>query len=155
MTSSTPPATPTARPAASRPLERPSMPRPAAGLPAIAVANRHRAPDARDPAVIYVGRGTPLGNPYEMGQHGDRAQVIQRYREWLGRQIRVAGRNEAYAELLRLATLAATQPVTLLCSCAPARCHAEVIRDAIHWLLDVPAPVATAPAPEQQLSLLG
>lgn len=138
------------------PLERPALPAPGYGLPAITIANRHRPGAAGSaPHAIYCGRGTPLGNPYEIGTHGDRAQVLQRYREWLGRQIRVAGRSEAYGELLRLATLAATEPLTLLCSCAPARCHAEIIRDAIHWLLGVPAPVLAEPAPEPQLSLLG
>lgn len=147
--------TTTAAPAKPRTtLERPPLPRAGAGLPTITIANRHRTADA-GPSVIYCGRGTPLGNPYEIGTHGDRAQVLQRYRDWLSRQIRVGGRNPAYVELLRLATLAAAEPITLLCSCAPARCHTEIIRDALHWLLDVPAPAAPVAEPEQQLSLLG
>ena len=32
---------------------------------------------------VYVGRPSPLGNPYAIGRDGDRAAVVARYRRWL------------------------------------------------------------------------
>jgi hypothetical protein len=28
---------------------------------------------------VYIGRGSPLGNPYIIGKDGDRAEVIKKY----------------------------------------------------------------------------
>jgi hypothetical protein len=33
--------------------------------------------------VIYVGRPTKWGNPFEIGVHGDRPTVIAMYRRWI------------------------------------------------------------------------
>lgn len=70
---------------------------------------------------LYVGRGSPLGNPYAIGQDGDRDTVIDRYRTWL--QARLRERDPVVCTaLLRI------QPgQALVCHCAPKRCHAEVI----------------------------
>ena len=38
---------------------------------------------------IYIGRangklkGSPLGNPFSIGVDGDRAEVIEKFRQWL------------------------------------------------------------------------
>ena len=32
---------------------------------------------------VYIGRPSLIGNPYRIGAHGTREQVIARYREWL------------------------------------------------------------------------
>jgi hypothetical protein len=36
---------------------------------------------------VYIGRPSLLGNPFKIGQHGTRREVIQRYRAWLWQQI--------------------------------------------------------------------
>lgn len=88
---------------------------------------------------IYVGRGgyqrltpSPLANPFRIGFDGARDEVIERYRGWLNREVRA--KNPAIlTELARIADLARREPVTLVCHCAPQRCHAEVVRDAVRW----------------------
>ena len=33
------------------------------------------------PGAIYIGRGSPYGNPFILGQHGDRDEVCNRFRD--------------------------------------------------------------------------
>lgn len=82
---------------------------------------------------VYVGRGTPLGNPFHIGKDGTRAQVIAKYRTWLDMMARVPGSIQA-AELARLLTLAREDDLVLICHCVPLACHAEVIRDHLYKL---------------------
>jgi hypothetical protein len=78
---------------------------------------------------VYVGRPTLLGNPYHV-QHDGREQAVERYRAWLRRQWQGGGAvKEALLELAR--AYKERDELTLLCWCAPQRCHAEVIRDAV------------------------
>jgi hypothetical protein len=91
----------------------------------IRIVNKHH-----DASVgVYVGRPTLLGNPYRV-QRSTRAQAVQQYRTWLRRQWQVGGEvKEALLELARMYT--ERDELTLLCWCAPQRCHAEVIREAV------------------------
>jgi len=67
----------------------------------------------------YIGRGSPWGNPFVIGVHGNRLEVIARYEEWIRGQP---------ALLARLPELAGK---VLACHCAsavnPKRCHGEVL----------------------------
>jgi hypothetical protein len=77
----------------------------------------------------YVGRPSPLGNPYVIGRDGDRRAVIARYRQWLRERI-AEGDLRVCGELERLARLARERgQLTLVCWCAPEACHATVIRE--------------------------
>ena len=38
---------------------------------------------------IYIGRGSMWGNPYKLGVHGDRKEVISLYRQYLFDMIRL------------------------------------------------------------------
>lgn len=75
------------------------------------------------PYDVYVGRGSrrlgiassPLGNPYTIGEDGTRAEVIQQYRDYLGRR----------PDLVRLAR--ELRGKVLGCHCAPKPCHADLI----------------------------
>lgn len=94
-------------------------------------------------AGVYVGRGhatvpsgqqsSALGNPFVLGQHGTRAECIERFRRWLWAEMQDSA-SPASGELRRLVTLAEDGPLTLLCWCAPKPCHAEVIAGAVRWL---------------------
>jgi hypothetical protein len=75
----------------------------------------------------YVGRPSALGNPYVIGKHGDRDQVIDRYRRWLFRGI-CRRDPEVIAALLQLG-----DGSVLICWCAPEPCHAQVIVRAWRW----------------------
>jgi hypothetical protein len=81
-------------------------------------------------AGVYVGRPTELGNPYVIGRDGSREQVIEKYHTWLRKQWRFRRPARAFLEEL-VEQYRATGQLTLLCHCAPQRCHAEVIADAI------------------------
>lgn len=75
----------------------------------------------------YVGRPSPLGNPFELQRERDRPLVISQYGGWLQEQI--AQRTpEVMAELDRLLTeLRQNKVLYLTCWCAPKACHAEHI----------------------------
>jgi hypothetical protein len=70
------------------------------------------------PGAVYVGRPTKWGNPFILGRDGDRATVIARYRTWLLAQ------PQLVADARR--DLAGKH---LICWCAPAACHADVLRE--------------------------
>ncbi len=92
----------------------------------ITVVNRHTY---KGPG-LYIGRGTPLGNPYRIGEHGTREQVIEKYRVWLRGQWQA--NTPAKRELIRLARMHADgEDIFLVCSCRPLPCHADVVKDAI------------------------
>lgn len=71
----------------------------------------------RAPYDVYVGRPTKWGNPFEIGEHGDRATVIARYREW------ILGKPDLLADLGEL------RGKVLGCWCAPKACHGDVLAE--------------------------
>lgn len=84
---------------------------------------------------IYVGRpaqdypGSPLANPWKIER--DRGETLVRYREWLREALKDTQSPQAQ-EILRMGQLvAAGADVVLLCWCAPAGCHADVICEAV------------------------
>ena len=77
---------------------------------------------------IYVGRPSPLGNPFEIGEDGTRSEVISKYREWF--YTRGVKLLKVQKELQRLRQLhALSGSLCLLCWCSPQPCHAEVIKE--------------------------
>jgi len=95
--------------------------------------------------IEYVGRATangweesPLHNPYHLRNRNDkeeREEVIQDYRSHLWEKIQENG--EEKEELLRLARMVKEgEEVDLGCWCSPLPCHADVIKNAIAWLIE-------------------
>lgn len=87
----------------------------------------------------YIGRPCPefdcgslLANSYKIGADGTRSDVIEKYRRWLWRHVRER-QGAAYEELVRLTRIARKQDLILICWCAPAACHGDVVRSAIEW----------------------
>ena len=76
----------------------------------------------------YVGRANPrrglaesaFANPFRIGEDGDRAEVVEKYRSWL------LGRKELLDRLHEL------RGRTLACWCAPEPCHANVLVELVH-----------------------
>lgn len=78
------------------------------------VYNRHHKNAPSD--AVYIGRGSPYGNPFAIGEHGNRAQVIAKYREYL----------QANPELL--AKVKTELPgKDLVCYCSPSPCHGDIL----------------------------
>ncbi len=69
---------------------------------------------------VYIGRPSPLGNPYVIGRDGDRSEVIDLYRKYA--RLELAANSE-----FREAFLALADTDVLLCWCAPLACHGDVL----------------------------
>ena len=82
----------------------------------------------------YVGRPTPMGNPYShvVGtlaefKVGSRDEAVERYGEWL--EGRLDGDNPTTRMFVSLLDeYERTGEMTLVCSCSPLRCHADTIK---------------------------
>lgn len=64
---------------------------------------------------VFIGRPSKWGNPFIIGRHGNRDEVIRKYREWIARQPRL------------LASLHELRGHNLACYCAPLPCHGDVL----------------------------
>jgi hypothetical protein len=73
------------------------------------VHNKHARTAPSD--AVYVGRGSPWGNPFKLGSDGDRATVIRRFED----------------ETLPMLDLRQLRGRHLVCFCAPQACHADVL----------------------------
>lgn len=60
---------------------------------------------------VYIGRGSPWGNPFVIGTHGNRDEVCDRFE----------------AEVLPMLDLEPLRGKDLVCWCKPARCHGDAI----------------------------
>ena len=63
---------------------------------------------------IYIGRGSKWGNPFKIGEHGNREQVIKLYEEYLNN-----------SDLLR--DLKQLKGKNLVCFCSPKPCHGDIL----------------------------
>lgn len=76
---------------------------------------------------VYIGRGTPWGNPFTIGDRGmDRAAVIDAYRSYFKSKFvdDPAGRH----------AIASLKGKILGCHCKPAACHGDVIAEYLNSL---------------------
>ena len=73
------------------------------------VVNIHQTYD------VYIGRPSKWGNPFRIGPDGSRDEVIQKYRDWIGKQ----------PELLK--SLPELEGKKLGCFCKPLACHGDVL----------------------------
>lgn len=90
----------------------------------IIIVNKHHGKSGE-----YIGRGSPLGNPFVIGKDGSREQVIAKYRIWLNEQI-MRKNPVVLDELNRLGNKAIDEKgLALQCFCYPKPCHGEVIKE--------------------------
>ena len=82
-----------------------------------------------DKGAIYIGRGSPLGNPFVMKgtSQEERDRVCDAYIVWFNAKIHDHD-SEVLGELSRIYLLAKKQPIILGCFCSPKRCHGETIK---------------------------
>jgi YspA, cpYpsA-related SLOG family/Domain of unknown function (DUF4326) len=78
-------------------------------MPAPRLYNKHHGDAPAD--VVYIGRGSPWGNKFEIGKHGDRETVCNRFE----------------CEQLPDLDVSSLANRDLLCFCWPHRCHGESI----------------------------
>jgi hypothetical protein len=82
------------------------------------ILNKYKSPIEKG---IYIGRGSPLGNPYPISESDPRDAVIDRYEIYL--RDKVANKDPVILEALNNLNIDSK----LICFCAPKRCHGEVI----------------------------
>lgn len=102
----------------------------------ITVVNTHRTKEGE-----YIGRGSPLGNPYThrggtkaLYVVSTRDDAIEAYRRYIRAEIQ-NGTPEVIAEFYRLYLLASKGDLKLRCYCSPARCHGDVIKEILDGVL--------------------
>jgi len=75
-----------------------------------------------EPHELYIGRAPGrrgvFGNPFMMGKHGTREEVIEQYEQWL---------RGPEAQLVREAIRRIPPGTRLGCFCKPQACHGDVI----------------------------
>uniref|UniRef100_A0A6M3L1R8 DUF4326 domain-containing protein n=1 Tax=viral metagenome TaxID=1070528 RepID=A0A6M3L1R8_9ZZZZ len=79
------------------------------GGPAVVVNLR------REPYDVYIGRPSKWGNPFIVGEDGDRAICVEKYTEWI----------KANTDLLD--SLDELRGKRLGCYCKPKACHGDVL----------------------------
>lgn len=90
---------------------------------AITVLNRKTAGPDELREAIYVGRPSPLQNPFVMGKDGDRQAVVEKFRAYFTE--RLLKRDPEIENAFR-----ALKPTDrIVCFCDPEDCHGHVIRD--------------------------
>lgn len=75
---------------------------------------------------VYVGRPSPLGNPFSIGEHGFRKDVIVAYRRWFYDNLHTPALKKV---LNYLSNIAVSGKLELVCWCSPLECHADVIKE--------------------------
>lgn len=90
------------------------------------VINKYHHGNRVPPGAVNIMRGTKWGNPFVIGQHGDRAEVIAKFRVDLWQRMRQDA--QLRTDLLAL------RGATVCCCCAPAACHGDVLLAAAEWL---------------------
>ena len=87
--------------------------------------NDYVAPQFGGGLLVRIDRRTKWGNPFRIGQDGDRGAVIEKYRRWLWRKIQ--------REEVNLYELADLHGCELGCHCHPIPCHGDVLARAAAW----------------------
>jgi len=73
---------------------------------------------------VYIGRGSPWGNPYVIGADGDRDEVIRKFKYDFDRGFLKISKED----VIRL------KGKVLGCHCKPAACHGDVIAEYLNSL---------------------
>lgn len=79
--------------------------------------------DKEEPCEVYVGRTSKWGNPFHIGIHGDRSEVLLRFENYVFERpaLMKAMRRELSGKVLG-------------CHCSPLPCHGDLIaRIANNW----------------------
>ena len=89
------------------------------------IYNLKHNPDAEQNGAIRIDRQTEWGNPFKIGEHGTRDEVIVLYQKDLWTKIRSGD--------MPLTALAELNGKDLACHCSPMACHGDVLSRASTW----------------------
>lgn len=92
-----------------------------------------------DPRAEYIGRGSPLGNPYKISETCSREEACSLYESWLAEKLE-SQNPLVVREIKRLSGILFERgELTLGCYCYPKQCHGESIRRQILKMLELPS----------------
>lgn len=92
---------------------------------------------------IYIGRlnktynllDSPLANPFNIGKKFTRETSLFNYKHWL-LNVYSKGEGRPYDELIRIFNLyKINKNINLVCWCAPEKCHGDIIKQVLEWML--------------------
>lgn len=91
---------------------------------------------------VYIGRGSPLFNPYSSKPSAHKNVVMVESRDVAIARYKLDLYNgmlkpEAYLALKELNELSSNTSITLVCFCCPEACHGDVIREYLEGDFDV------------------
>lgn len=96
----------------------------------------HHNQKVNQPWEVYVGRPSPLGNPFSpvatripTFRVRDRDEAIANYRAWLRERIQVGDVKVRKALEELKALYVQHQKLDLICWCHPKPCHASILRE--------------------------
>ena len=92
----------------------------------MAVLNKYHHGGKVPAGAVDIMRGTEFGNPFIIGRHGDRSEVVERYRRHLW--LRLKTEPELSGKVRQL------HGRDLCCCCAPAACHGDILARAAAYL---------------------
>lgn len=72
---------------------------------------------------VYIGRPSPLGNPFKLGEHGVRGELVALFKDYF--LSKLAARDPE----IEIAFRKLKPSDNLICYCAPAPCHGHVIKE--------------------------
>lgn len=80
---------------------------------------------------VYIGRGTPLGNPYPMSYKHSRDEVCDDYASYL--KLKLAQRDKPIMKALEsmVDRLETGEYLMIACHCAPLRCHGDTVKEVL------------------------
>jgi len=79
---------------------------------------------------VYIGRGTPWGNPFAIGENGmDRKQVLSEYRQYF--------KNKFIDDAQGNRDIRTLRGLVLGCHCKPEACHGDIIAEYLNSLPSV------------------
>lgn len=79
----------------------------------------NKATDTLTENSVYIGRPSKWGNPFVLGVHGTRSEVIEKYKEYL------------YSSPELMSSLHELVGKDLVCWCKPKACHGDVLLQAV------------------------
>lgn len=105
----------------------------------INVVNKHHRAQGE-----YIGRGSPLGNPYShmKGTKAlylvrNRQEAVEKYHDWLKERLEDRSNHAVVGELHRLMQIALREgELNLLCFCAPRACHGDVVKQVLEVMIE-------------------
>ena len=83
------------------------------------VVNISKSNNLNNDCDVYIGRPTQWGNPFIMGKHGTREEVVEKYRDY------IKTKPNLLNQLHKL------KNKRLGCFCKPKECHGDVLVELI------------------------